>query len=101
MKMGGTPSPSQGEGAGGEVKENLPEFDDAFVQALGPFADVADFETKLKENLKLEKKSAKRKNPTENVEKIIAESELELPEILVEIMDKIYTKWNPISRLWV
>ena len=41
-----------------EVKEaELPEFNDDFVQALGPFKDVKDFTEKLKENIKLEKEN--------------------------------------------
>ena len=80
-----TPSPSQGEGAGGEVKEELPEFNDEFVQALGPFKDVADFKEKLKENIKLEKENTqKEKTRLKIIEKIIADSNLDVPEILVE-----------------
>jgi hypothetical protein len=33
----------------------LPEFNDEFVQALGPFKNTEDFKQKLKENIKLEK----------------------------------------------
>jgi trigger factor len=84
---GGSPFPSQGK-AGDEV---LPEFNDAFVQALGPFKDVADFKTKLKENIKLEKENQqKEKTRLKIIEDIIEKSSLDLPEILVEIeLDKI------------
>jgi len=40
---------------GGEPE--LPEFNDDFVQALGPFKDIKDFKEKLKENIKLEKEN--------------------------------------------
>ena len=72
----------------------LPEFNDAFVQAIGPFKDVADFKAKLKENIKLEKENqAKEKTRIKIIEKIIDESTVDLPEILVEIeLDKILYK---------
>ncbi len=87
------PSPEEGEGessfssqekAGDEV--DLPVFDDAFVQALGPFTDTEDFKTKLRENIKIEKENlAKEKTRLKIIEKIIADSTLEVPEILIEI----------------
>ena len=79
----------------GEVKKGvepeLPEFNDEFVKNLGPFADVADFRVKLKENIKLEKENlAREKTRLSIVEKIIEESKIDLPEILVDIeLDKI------------
>ncbi len=77
----------------GEVhpEPELPELNDEFVQAMGPFKDVADFKTKLRENLKLEKENQqKEKTRLKIVEKIIDESTIELPEILVEVeLDKI------------
>ena len=85
----GAPSPS--EKAGKEVEPELLEFNDEFVQALGPFQNVEDFKTKLKENIKLEKKNQlKEKTRLKIIEKIIDESEIDLPEILIEIeLDKI------------
>jgi FKBP-type peptidyl-prolyl cis-trans isomerase (trigger factor) len=76
------------------IPEELPEFNDEFVQALGPFKDVADFKIKLKENIRLEKENqAKEKTRLKIIEKIIEKSELDLPEILVEIeLDKILYK---------
>lgn len=75
-------------------KEELPVFNDEFVQALGPFKNVADFKIKLKENIKLEKENqAKEKTRLKIIEKIIDESEMEIPEILVGIeLDKILYK---------
>ncbi|KKU56043.1 MAG: Trigger factor [Parcubacteria group bacterium GW2011_GWA1_47_11] len=74
-----------------DVKEELPEFNDEFVKNLGPFKDVADFKEKLKENIKLEKENMAREKLRLNiVEKIVDVSEIDLPEILVEIeLDKI------------
>jgi trigger factor len=105
-----TPSPSQGEGGGGEVKEGegampepeLPELNDAFVQALGPFKDVADFKAKLKDNIKLEKENqVKEKTRLKIIEKILEESKMEIPEILVEVeLDKIlYRMESDITQM--
>jgi FKBP-type peptidyl-prolyl cis-trans isomerase (trigger factor) len=71
--------------------EELPEFNDEFVQALGPFTNVEDFKTKLKENIKLEKENLqKEKTRIKIIEKIITDSALEVPAILIEIeLDKI------------
>ncbi|MFA5840881.1 MAG: trigger factor [Candidatus Paceibacterota bacterium] len=72
----------------------LPEFNDEFVRAIGPFKDVADFKDKLKENIKLEKENQlKEKTRLKIIEKIIDDSEVELPNLLVEIeLDKILYK---------
>jgi len=77
-----------------EHEEELPEWNDGFVQELGPFKDVADFRVKLKENIKLEKENqTKEKNRLKIVEKIIEGSEIEIPEILVGLeLDKILYK---------
>lgn len=79
----------------GEVSETteqkLPEFNDDFVQALGPFTDVSDFKTKLRENIKIEKENqAKEKTRLKIMENIMAQSEIEVPAILVDVeLDKI------------
>lgn len=77
-----------------EVKEELPEFNDEFVKALGPFKDVADFKEKLKVNIKLEKENlAKEKTRLKIIEKIIDGTEMEVPDILIKIeLDKILYK---------
>ena len=75
-----------------DVKEaELPEFNNDFVQALGPFENVEDFTKKLKENIKLEKENQlKEKTRLKIVEKIIDETKIEMPEILVQVeLDKI------------
>lgn len=71
--------------------EELPEFNDEFVQNLGPFKDVADFREKLKENIRLEKENiAKEKVRLNIAEKLVEETPIDLPEILVNIeLDKI------------
>ncbi len=96
---GSSPFPFQGK-AGDEVE--LPEFNDEFVRTLGPFKDITDFKIKLKENIKLEKENQqKEKTRLKIIEKIIAESELEVPEILTEIeLDKIlYRMESDITQM--
>jgi len=80
----------------------LPELNDDFVQALGPFKDVKDFKEKLKENIKLEKENqAKEKTRLKIVEKIIDDSKVEMPEILIEVeLDKIlYRMESDITQM--
>ncbi|KKS99303.1 MAG: Trigger factor [Candidatus Nomurabacteria bacterium GW2011_GWA1_43_17] len=93
---------SPSEKAGDEVKSELPEFNDEFVRALGPFKNVADFRAKLKENIKLEKENQqKEKTRLKIIEKIIDESALEVPEILIGIeLDKIlYRMESDITQM--
>ena len=82
--------------------QELPEFNDEFVKALGPFEGVEDFKKKLKENIKLEKENTlKEKTRLKIVEKIIEETKVDLPEILVEIeLDKIlYRMESDITQM--
>ena len=70
----------------GNLGTGTPAFNDAFVQALGPFKDVEDFKMKLKENIKLEKENHQKETTRlKIIEKIIENSVLELPEILIDI----------------
>lgn len=73
---------------------NLPEWNDEFIQAMGPFENIADFTEKLKENLKLEKTNqAREKKRLKLVEKIIEDTEVEVPEILTNMeTDKILAR---------
>jgi len=83
-------------------EEELPVFDDEFVRALGPFKDVADFKEKLKENIKLEKQNQqKEKTRLKMIEEIVDKSEMDLPELLVEIeLDKIlYRMESDITQM--
>jgi trigger factor len=85
-----------------DIKEELPEFNDEFVRAIGPFKDVEDFKTKLKENIKLEKENLQKEKTRLNIiEKIIDESALEVPDILIEVeLDKIlYRMESDISQM--
>lgn len=80
----------------------LPELNDDFVRSLGPFRDVEDFKTKLKENIKLEKENKlKEKTRLKIIERIIDESKMDLPEILVEVeLDKIlYRMESDIAQM--
>lgn len=68
-----------------EPEPELPEFNDEYVKALGPFENVEDFKNKLKENIKIEKENQlKEKTRLKMVEKIIDETKVELPEILIQ-----------------
>lgn len=63
----------------------LPEFNDEFVKTLGNFKDVADFKKQLEENMQKDKEEkASQKRRLEIIEKIIAESKIDLPEIIIE-----------------
>ncbi len=63
----------------------LPEINDEFVKKLGDFKDVADFRIKLKENIAKEKElKAKNKKVLEIIDKVIDESKIEMPKMLVE-----------------
>ena len=86
-----------------EIKEEeLPEFNDEYVRALGPFKDIADFKKKLRENIKLEKENKlKEKTRLKIIEKTIEESTIDLPEILIEVeLDKIlYRMESDIAQM--
>lgn len=63
----------------------LPEVNDEFVKKLGKFESVADFKLKLKENLTADKENKNREKRRINIaEKIVAETKIEIPDILVE-----------------
>jgi len=64
----------------------LPEINDEWVKKLGPdFKTVDDFKNKIKEGIKKEKEfKAKDKKRLAIIEKIIAETKLTLPKILIE-----------------
>src|SRR3989344_3324458 len=69
-----------------EIKdEDLPIVDDTFIKMLGDFKDVEDFKSKIKENIIEGKaKATTDKMRTEILEKIMEESKIELPKIIVE-----------------
>ncbi len=83
-------------------REELPEFNDEFVQNLGPFKNVEDFKEKLKINIKLEKENqTKEKTRLKIVEKIVEDSKIDLPEILINVeLDKIiYRMESDITQM--
>ncbi len=62
-----------------------PELNDEFVKKLGKFENVADFRTKLKENIGKEKEiHAKEVKRIKIIDAVIAESNIELPKLLIE-----------------
>lgn len=79
-------------------KENafLPELNDEFVKKLGDFKDVADFKIKLKEIMKKEKEGkARDKKRLEIVDKIISESKISLPNIMIaKELDKMEAQFR-------
>ena len=96
-----SPDPSLSDGEKMPEPE-LPEFNDEFVKALGPFENVADFKAKLKENIKLEKNNQlKEKTRLKMVEKIIEETKVDMPEILIQVeLDKIlYRMESDITQM--
>jgi trigger factor len=75
----------------GENKDNkksepeLPELDDEFVKTLGDFKNVEDFKKQLRENMLKDKKQKEdQKRRLEIIEKIISESKIDLPDILID-----------------
>ena len=80
----------------------LPELNAEFVKGLGPFENVADFKDKLKINLKLEKENAQKERlRVKIIEKIIEESTMDVPELLVSLeLDKIlYRMESDIAQM--
>jgi len=71
--------------SGDEKSPTVPELNDELVKKLGDFKDVSDFKIKLKEILIKEKENkAREKKRLEIVEKIISESKMSLPNVLIE-----------------
>jgi trigger factor len=69
-----------------ELEPILPELNDEFVQSMGPFESVEDFKKKLEENMKLEKENmVKEKTRIKMIEAIIEKTEVEVPNILVDV----------------
>lgn len=63
----------------------LPEIDDSYVQTLGAFQTVAELREKLRENILTEKtREAKDKKRVAIMEAIVADTKIELPEIIIE-----------------
>ncbi len=68
-----------------EIEKNLPELNDAFVTSLGDFKDVNDFKEKIKLSLIEDKKyQAKEKKRIAISDKLISETQIDLPQILID-----------------
>lgn len=63
----------------------LPELNDEFVKTLGDFKSVDDFKKQMKENLSKDKEmQANQKRRIQIMEKIISDSNIEMPDVLIE-----------------
>jgi len=74
-----------------EVKMNLvqkrqvPFLDNEFAKNLGNFKNLEDLKKRLKENIILEKKEKEKEERRQKIiEKIIQESEMDLPDVLID-----------------
>lgn len=68
----------------GSEEIELPELNDEFAKGLGNFESVEDLKNKIKENIAEDKKiKAKNKKRVEIMDKVIADSEIAVPEILI------------------
>lgn len=68
-----------------EGEEKSPEFNDEFVKTLGYEKTAEDFKKEVTENMLAEKKQkAAEKRRVAIIEKIISESKIDIPEILIE-----------------
>ncbi len=75
------------EAKGAEIPEGtpLPDLDDEFVKKLGDFKDLPDFKEKVRMNMTADKKwRAAEKKRVAMMETIIAETKIDVPEILIE-----------------
>lgn len=82
--------------------DTFPELTDEYVRELGPFENVADFKTKFKENIANEKKHREQeKNRLAIIEKIIADTKVEVPNILIEneLNRMLFRMQSDISRM--
>lgn len=78
---------SMAESEGKEFDESapLPELDDAYVATLGEFKNLEELRTKLQENMLTEKtREAKDKKRIAIMEAIVADTKIELPEIILD-----------------
>jgi trigger factor len=69
-----------------EIPESeYPEFNDEFVKTFGDFANTDAFKEKIKSNLKIEKETEQKdKLRLLIVEELVKQTEVEVPEILIE-----------------
>jgi len=63
----------------------VPEIDDAFVQSLGDFKDIADFKAKIKENIATEKaREAKDKKRAAVLDILLEKATVDVPQIMID-----------------
>lgn len=85
-----------------ETEQKEVELTDDFVKTLGDFKDLADFKTKIKENLIKEKQiKAKEKRRGKIMEAIIKEIKIDIPTILIESeLDKMLAQFkDDVARM--
>lgn len=76
---------AEGEEHKADEKLDLPEVTEEWVKKLGAFTTVEDFKNKIKEGIKKEKEfKAKDKRRMAILEKILADTKIVIPKILVE-----------------
>jgi trigger factor len=76
---------AEGEEHKADEKLDLPEVNEEWVKKLGAFKDVEDFKNRVKEGIKKEKEfKAKDKKRMSIIEKILSDTKVTLPKILVE-----------------
>ncbi|MEI6345680.1 MAG: trigger factor [bacterium] len=81
-----------GKKEGATADAPLAPLDDALIQTLGDFKNLAEFKTKLKENMLKEKEyRAKEKKRLQIGENIVAEMTADLPEVLVS---------SELAKMW-
>ncbi len=89
----------------GEIKdEDLPEVDENFLKMIGDFKDVEDLKTKIKEGILKEKEMrAKDKNRIDVLEKIMEESTIEIPKVIIDgELDKMMAQFtDEIERVGI
>ena len=80
----------------------LPELTDELVKKFGDFNTVDDFKKSLKESLTQEKKNqTQQKRRTEIIEKIIDETKIDVPEVLIDAeLDRMIAQLeSDVSRM--
>jgi len=66
-------------------KEKFPEINDEWARSLGRFKNLAELKKNLREGLNLEKEVLEQKRVRQEIiEKIAKDSEVEIPEVLIE-----------------
>ncbi len=77
-------------------EKDLPELNDEFVQKLGKFENVADFKTKLHENMVKEKEThAHEKRRIDIIESIMEAGTYDIPESLIDFeLNKMMEQFN-------